>query len=102
MIRRPPRSPLFPSTTLFRSPDRGEALEPLGRNARLLEQLPPRARLGRFPRGVRAAGGARGDRKSTRLNSSHRYTSYAVLFLKKKTLHAQFELIVQVVTGYVV
>src|SRR2546429_1077192 len=72
MIRRPPRSTLFPYTTLFRS----------------------RAALGRGPQ-VRARGadhqtqgdphlGRELDRKSTRLNSSHGYISYAVFCLKKK------------------
>src|SRR2546428_7229239 len=72
MIRRPPRSTLFPYTTLFRS---------------------PRARYGRWPGASLAARedgpiepGARrsGDRKSTRLNSSHDQISYAVFCLKKK------------------
>src|SRR6201994_5123351 len=67
MIRRPPRSTLFPYTTLFRSQD-----------AAFLMRLQP----------VDAAdhGGFAGpDRKSTRLNSSHGYISYAVFCLKKKT-----------------
>src|SRR5216684_7765145 len=63
MIRRPPRSTLFPYTTLFRSPTQ---LNPL-----LLH------RLGVPEDWV-------GDRKSTRLNSSHGYISYAVFCLKKK------------------
>src|SRR4051812_49930241 len=67
MIRRPPRSTLFPYTTLFRSG--------LGSRRR-----PCR---GRPPRGCRP-GGARRDRKSTRLNSSHMSISYAVFCLKKK------------------
>src|SRR2546422_8264454 len=80
MIRRPPRSTLFPYTTLFRSRSaRAVALRtrspPHGRRA------PPRRRVARG----RAGGsvGAR-DRKSTRLNSSHGYISYAVFCLKKK------------------
>src|SRR2546426_4435307 len=80
MIRRPPRSTLFPYTTLFRS--RGAAR---GRGGPL------------HARDRRAAGlpaqhgedaplpGGRGDRKSTRLNSSHLVISYAVFCLKKKT-----------------
>src|SRR5688572_33500743 len=76
MIRRPPRSTLFPYTTLFRSrPGAGERAR--GRPAR------------RAPRG--GARRARGpdsscarDRKSTRLNSSHSQISYAVFCLKKK------------------
>src|SRR2546421_4948605 len=88
MIRRPPRSTLFPYTTLFRSHE--------------LEDLPPATQRllvgvfeagqftrlgGREPLGLRAlldAGLRRGDRKSTRLNSSHDQISYAVFCLKKK------------------
>src|SRR6266446_9067897 len=70
MIRRPPRSTLFPYTTLFR-PAQGAG----GRRAR---RRPRRLR----PRGHRAPGHA--DRKSTRLNSSHLVISYAVFCLKKK------------------
>src|SRR6266481_9017019 len=63
MIRRPPRSTLFPYTTLFRSRPRGAAA----------------------PRGPGGGRGPRGrDRKSTRLNSSHSSISYAVFCLKKK------------------
>src|SRR3989304_1741905 len=65
MIRRPPRSTLSPYTTLFRSP-------PWKRNS----QLPPR--IAGSPRHPPL------DRKSTRLNSSHGYISYAVFCLKKK------------------
>src|SRR5256885_4169549 len=70
MIRRPPRSTLFPYTTLFRS----MILCPL--------QLRADEDGGRFRR---TAGRPRGDRKSTRLNSSHLVISYAVFCLKKKT-----------------
>src|SRR2546422_8582237 len=79
MIRRPPRSTLFPYTTLFRSrlvgehPDR--AHQRLGR-----EQRDQRSRRGTIPEEIRHDG----DRKSTRLNSSHGYISYAVFCLKKK------------------
>src|SRR2546430_10375272 len=80
MIRRPPRSTLFPYTTLFRSPraDPRPLARPHGgshltgvhprREARDREALP--------------------DRKSTRLNSSHSQISYAVFCLKKKKSHA--------------
>src|SRR2546422_5530527 len=80
MIRRPPRSTLFPYTTLFRSPPRA-AVRP-HRRARAL--VPPHAtrRVGGPPADRRCAG----DRKSTRLNSSHGYISYAVFCLKKKKL----------------
>src|SRR6266478_8343634 len=67
MILRPPRSTLFPYTTLFR-PRRREPAVPPGRGA-----------SARVRRGARAR-----DRKSTRLNSSHSQISYAVLCLKKK------------------
>src|SRR5438445_1693578 len=72
MIRRPPRSTLFPYTTLFRS-GRGR-----GRAARRDE-----ARGGR-PGGGGSAPPRASDRKSTRLNSSHANISYAVFCLKKK------------------
>src|SRR3712207_7449900 len=92
MIRRPPRSTLFPYTTLFRSQaldrhhdapgrqpgggDRPPADEPgAGRAARVAGD--PRADPGPAPR-------RRPDRKSTRLNSSHANISYAVFCLKKK------------------
>src|SRR5439155_6567725 len=69
MIRRPPRSTLFPYTTLFRSHPR----------------QPPRNRLGgRRSEGGRDPRGDEADRKSTRLNSSHVAISYAVFCLKKK------------------
>src|SRR5688572_33039836 len=78
MIRRPPRSTLFPYTTLFRSRRSDTATH----------------RCRRLPRSLRNPGGAislqmgafrsRGDRKSTRLNSSHSQISYAVFCLKKK------------------
>src|SRR2546430_11975510 len=71
MIRRPPRSTLFPYTTLFRSAEHDAVLDP----GRLLR------RRGRC---ARPDGGRQGDRKSTRLNSSHSQISYAVFCLKKK------------------
>src|SRR2546429_5711033 len=78
MIRRPPRSTLFPYTTLFRSPE-------LRRRARLLDDRD----LGGGPlhqadRGRPDRLRPHQDRKSTRLNSSHGYISYAVFCLKKK------------------
>src|SRR5215813_14438202 len=72
MIRRPPRSTLFPYTTLFRSPGR------TGGPQRLQPAVPSREAGGRLLRLVA------GDRKSTRLNSSHVRISYAVFCLKKK------------------
>src|SRR3712207_7152069 len=91
MIRRPPRSTLFPYTTLFRS---GQHAQP-GRPLRVRHQaLPGRAVLGTAGREAAARRPARGrgavrdlhaaDRKSTRLNSSHANISYAVFCLKKK------------------
>src|SRR5437588_7532841 len=97
-MRRPPRSTLFPYTTLFRSP----AHRLGGGAARLRRRGVGPARLHhhraggreRSPRrrGTRAAGARKSprDRKSTRLNSSHTVISYAVFCLKKKnngTLH---------------
>src|SRR5712664_4393156 len=74
MIRRPPRSTLFPYTTLFRS---------------VIAPHRPRCREGCFVElgaryGQRPRVGRAGDRKSTRLNSSHDQISYAVFCLKKK------------------
>src|SRR3712207_8074591 len=95
MIRRPPRSPLFPYTTLFRSVI--HAVEAIG--YRWVLQPPPRVmsrgmsllitgsiatdHLMSFP----------GDRKSTRLNSSHANISYAVFCLKKKTYYTRMFLL---------
>src|SRR2546428_10284645 len=81
MIRRPPRSTLFPYTTLFRSQlgarQREAAGAGLGRR-RDPGGVPARARLGPRQRHARL------DRKSTRLNSSHDQISYAVFCLKTK------------------
>src|SRR2546426_4917839 len=79
MIRRPPRSTLFPYTTLFRSQN---AMAGMARPA----PSPRRRAAHRHPRAPRgrAARGRRRDRKSTRLNSSHLVISYAVFCLKKK------------------
>src|SRR2546428_4391163 len=82
MIRRPPRSTLFPYTTLFRSLEiaapRGDVVLPFGQSTEGL-RLAPRAALGGEASEQLAA-----DRKSTRLNSSHDQISYAVFCLKKK------------------
>src|SRR5438445_8391787 len=74
MIRRPPRSTLFPYTTLFRSGPIG-AVQSVAEPVRGAADRINQARLPE-PRG--------GDRKSTRLNSSHANISYAVFCLKKK------------------
>src|SRR2546426_4324998 len=94
MIRRPPRSTLFPYTTLFRSVGIGPAEEPfaapwsqavaeeeahVGRRG---EERDRRVEVGDVH--VLAAPGSLADRKSTRLNSSHLVISYAVFCLKKK------------------
>src|SRR2546429_7071132 len=89
MIRRPPRSTLFPYTTLFRSPvlqqvesfeqgdlSANDCLRPVTRYFDRIMQ--PEQLLVALPRAIQV------DRKSTRLNSSHGYISYAVFCLKKK------------------
>src|SRR3712207_6865374 len=90
MIRRPPRSTLFPYTTLFRSPVSsapiaGDEERDAGPEA---DGLCAELDAGRDAGAARRGGGARGalrrDRKSTRLNSSHANISYAVFCLKKK------------------
>src|SRR3712207_7861009 len=89
MIRRPPRSTLFPYTTLFRSEHalpRRVVRHPHGRRG---PRLPPsrgrdRAVGGRDRAAVRGDVAPLRDRKSTRLNSSHANISYAVFCLKKK------------------
>src|SRR5258708_15446750 len=77
MIRRPPRSTLFPYTTLFRSPHRGS------RAAHRVGKRLVRIRSRRHEPHFKFREVA-GDRKSTRLNSSHQIISYAVFCLKKK------------------
>src|SRR2546427_6710574 len=89
MIRRPPRSTLFPYTTLFRSPRstppaRGWYLQ--HREAGKIDWSPiayGSALALRYEAPTQPGGGSR-DRKSTRLNSSHSQISYAVFCLKKK------------------
>src|SRR3712207_7635180 len=96
MIRRPPRSTLFPYTTLFRSPepailDAAYGVPLSGRiDFAVVPAVPP------APVPVAATPGALsalrlqvGDRKSTRLNSSHANISYAVFCLKKKKIQLQ-------------
>src|SRR2546427_6743600 len=85
MIRRPPRSTLFPYTTLFRSRDRllaAQAHRPAARR-RCAQRGQAHAARAALPAP---------DRKSTRLNSSHSQISYAVFCLKKKkTTHAEMD-----------
>src|SRR5438034_5199330 len=87
MLRRPPRSTLFPYTTLFRSGVLPELQVPSATRPALrhrpLRELHDAGGPHAERAGVRYAGGAR-DRKSTRLNSSHTVISYAVFCLKKK------------------
>src|SRR5256885_10089122 len=99
MIRRPPRSTLFPYTTLFRSVQIGREFADVAQHIvhapRIRLLLPDRVRLaagvGPEPRDLvqirrrRAVVVRRRDRKSTRLNSSHLVISYAVFCLKKQT-----------------
>src|SRR2546428_2462212 len=82
MIRRPPRSTLFPYTTLFRS------------SRCALRTTPRRDALRGLPDGGESEFASNGqDRKSTRLNSSHDQISYAVFCLKKKKIHLELLLI---------
>src|SRR2546430_10382551 len=91
MIRRPPRSTLFPYTTLFRSGSFGRTRAVFLRTRRgghLRARLPggkwaATSSYGVLP-GKTALKGSTADRKSTRLNSSHSQISYAVFCLKKK------------------
>src|SRR2546430_7893143 len=92
MIRRPPRSTLFPYTTLFRSHPGGDALLEVVRGPGVGE----RGALDgddvgdvSRPGGTDPVTGGR-DRKSTRLNSSHSQISYAVFCLKKKKQHKKY------------
>src|SRR5260221_3680377 len=78
MIRRPPRSTLFPYTTLFRS------LQRQPRYVAVLEVLDLLLEHGGLQLDRRIPAGRGADRKSTRLNSSHTVISYAVFCLKKK------------------
>src|SRR2546430_3690360 len=96
MIRRPPRSPLFPYTPLFRSPwhtPHPPVVRRRGPAPASPPPRPPRSRRGpprraRGPPPPAGRTGVPGDRKSTRLNSSHSQISYAVFCLKKKkTMH---------------
>src|SRR5258707_5663192 len=100
MIRRPPRSTLFPYTTLFRSPKEGKAgftlLPSAVTGISFTNRLPPDRHMTNqvLMNGSGVAAGDVEDRKSTRLNSSHAHISYAVFCLKKKkqsisSTHAQ-------------
>src|SRR2546430_13031403 len=91
MIRRPPRSTLFPYTTLFRSAVKSGCPCTFAARGRICG----RRRKGRLPRAAQrqsfsdqTVADRSGDRKSTRLNSSHSQISYAVFCLKKKKRNA--------------
>src|SRR2546427_8436475 len=90
MIRRPPRSTLFPYTTLFRSERSPHQQRPRSLEVDAQMDVPHASRqldaalAARHPAGARPA-----DRKSTRLNSSHSQISYAVFCLKKKKKHTR-------------
>src|SRR5437899_6434346 len=84
MIRRPPRSTLFPYTTLFRSPERVQFRYRLEGEDQAWHDASTRRR-------AYYTGLAPGDRKSTRLNSSHLGISYAVFCLKKKKKNVQIK-----------
>src|SRR3712207_7956190 len=95
MIRRPPRSTLFPYTTLFRSAPRRAERQP--DRGGLREGVRGPAVLGRGAAPVGLHGEQPGrDRKSTRLNSSHANISYAVFCLEKKTDPARVKILFSV------
>src|SRR3989475_1648916 len=100
MIRRPPRSTLFPYTTLFRSVvtdalDMGSIVSKYGAGEAAVRAFLAGADLLVIPADPDSAAGALiaavADRKSTRLNSSHSQISYAVFCLKKKKRIGQHE-----------
>src|SRR5258707_8508474 len=91
MIRRPPRSTLFPYTTLFRSilapgvlKNNNPVWSPDGQWIYFVRGSEPQDEMNMNVWRLRASGGRRQDRKSTRLNSSHANISYAVFCLKKE------------------
>src|SRR2546429_6063177 len=84
MIRRPPRSTLFPYTTLFRSASRPSVAARTQKIDLSLPRLSLKLNLDLVPSLTKLGLGPALDRKSTRLNSSHGYISYAVFCLKKK------------------
>src|SRR2546430_10056053 len=88
MIRRPPRSTLFPYTTLFRSAHAEDVLDRRDHIRRVDEAM----------HRARPVVGRDGDRKSTRLNSSHSQISYAVFCLKKKKIYTKTTISVYIST----
>src|SRR5438552_12849324 len=87
MLRRPPRSTLFPYTTLFRSGRADVPVVPDARSGRLRDRGRGQSRHRRPGRALQEAQ----DRKSTRLNSSHQIISYAVFCLKKKNNNTKYK-----------
>src|SRR5258708_12150468 len=88
MIRRPPRSTLFPYTTLFRSVERADLRRIEGADMRDVELGDVRGgKAGELGRGETVNLGGAEDRKATGLNSGHQIISYAAFFFKKKTVH---------------
>src|SRR3712207_6957991 len=96
MIRRPPRSTLFPYTTLFRSGPAYWDVDPGSRLAYV--RLPGAPPVRPTPVVVLHGGPGVQDRKSTRLNSSHANISYAVFCLKKKKKHTPNSLLLSLNT----
>src|SRR3712207_7958497 len=95
MIRRPPRSTLFPYTTLFRSSATGSISSAFGSGANASGDTAIALGVGSTARGeagIAIRVGSTADRKSTRLNSSHANISYAVFCLKKKKKHTMTKL----------
>src|SRR3712207_7029710 len=86
MIRRPPRSTLFPYTTLFRSAEAGLALDQRVHPLPEAQGLDRERELARVAPHLAHPAPVAADRKSTRLNSSHANISYAVFCLKKKKI----------------
>src|SRR3989454_8767041 len=93
MIRRPPRSTLFPYTTLFRSKDHLRILLAITSKVALSVENALKYRM--------AESSATTDRKSTRLNSSHLVISYAVFCLKKKKKKCKKASLLHIINNYV-
>src|SRR2546428_8500576 len=90
MIRRPPRSTLFPYTTLFRSSSRASPLAPTSASDPVVTGRWRAVHTLRMKKTKNPVVTTGSDRKSTRLNSSHDQISYAVFCLKKKETCADF------------